>query len=868
MKKNYLNALKLMSLALVLVGCSANGSPNNYENNKKQDIVEEVEEHTHTFSSAWSSDDNYHWHDADCGHDAISGKQSHSYGSWSIAREPTEHRDGLKRKQCLTCGYIHEESIDVLDHTHTYSEQWSYDSEYHWHDCTCGYNDIAGISTHNFSDWETVKPARDEIYGLEKRTCLTCGYVQKRSVQPLPHTHSYSTEWSNDENYHWHASTCFDDTVDSYGEHNYVDTVTFPPTCENSGVLKHTCQECGYYYTESISPTGHNYQFAYFSWLSDNSAADAVYVCANNSAHTKRYTVLSSYEVTKDPTCEGNGTGKYTVYYDGHSDYRYVAIPATGHNYGAPTYIWAEDNSSCTARMICLTDPSHIVEETKPSVHTISLEPTCVDQGEDLYTVSFDNESFDTQSKTVVTEPLGHAFSEPTWDWADDYSSAYATFRCLRCDYETQVMGNITYEDYAPTCEEIGYREYYASVNYLGNNYFDVAQQKTADALASLGLEFTLLSNGTYEVSGMGTCTDTNLVIPETHGGGVPVTSIGSSAFNNVKTINNVTMPNCIETINDSAFNGCSNLQSIGVPNTVTAIGESAFMGCSALTTFAIPNTITTIEAGVFKNCSSLESVSIPNSVGSIGANAFNYCNSLTSIELPTALDSIGDRAFYRCNKLSTIGIPNSVTSIGQNAFEGCTGLTEVVVPNGVKTIGKGAFNACSSMSSITIPFVGNGLSISYFSYIFGASNSGESNSYVPSSLKEVVVSSGCKGIGNSAFNKCSKIVSINLPNTIQTIGYNTFSDCSSLVDIALPNLITAIDDYLFLNCTSLENILIPDGVSSIGRMAFNGCSSLKSIVLPENLNSVGESVFKGCSSLETMVISYTGSGSVSNTYH
>ncbi|MGM9641632.1 MAG: leucine-rich repeat domain-containing protein, partial [Eubacteriales bacterium] len=109
-------------------------------------------------------------------------------------------------------------------------------------------------------------------------------------------------------------------------------------------------------------------------------------------------------------------------------------------------------------------------------------------------------------------------------------------------------------------------------------------------------LEYTLNSDESgYCVSGIGTCTDTDIVIPETHNG-EPVTSIGQSAFS-----------------------GCTKLSSVTIPDSVTSIGEDAFLGCTSLTSITIPDSVTSIGNYVFFDCTSLTSITIPDSVTSIG---------------------------------------------------------------------------------------------------------------------------------------------------------------------------------------------------------------------------------------------------------
>lgn len=86
--------------------------------------------------------------------------------------------------------------------------------------------------------------------------------------------------------------------------------------------------------------------------------------------------------------------------------------------------------------------------------------------------------------------------------------------------------------------------------------------------------------------------------------------------------------------------------------------------------------------------------------------------------------------------------------------------------------------------------------------------------------------------IKDGAFNRCSKLTGITLPNSVVNIGNNTFNNCSNLTGITLPNSIINIGDKTFQQCSKLSSITIPSGVTSIGSDAFRLCTGLTSITV------------------------------------
>ncbi|MBR4973470.1 MAG: leucine-rich repeat domain-containing protein, partial [Clostridia bacterium] len=178
---------------------------------------------------------------------------------------------------------------------------------------------------------------------------------------------------------------------------------------------------------------------------------------------------------------------------------------------------------------------------------------------------------------------------------------------------------------------------------------------------------------------------------------------------------------------------------------------------------------------------------------------------SITSVVIENGVTSIGHYAFYKCTSLTSINIPNSVTSIGDRAFRECTSLTSITIPDSVMSIGSNAFYYCDSLTSITIPDSVTSIGIGAFE------NTGYYNN---SSNWE----NGVLYINNHLINaKTSLSGSYTIKQGTKIIAADAFEDCTRLKSISIPDSFTSIGDEAFSGCYSLTSITIPDSVTSIG---------------------------------------------------
>ena len=233
---------------------------------------------------------------------------------------------------------------------------------------------------------------------------------------------------------------------------------------------------------ETIEAEGANHAWGEptWTWAGDYSSATASFVCANDETHTKTLTAAVTSKTT-EASCEEAGKTVYTatVELDGetYTDTKEVAIEAIGHAWGEPTWTWAEDYSSATASFVCANDETHTRTLTA-AVTSETTEASCEEAGKTVYTatVELDGETY-TDTKEVAIEAIGHAWGEPTWTWAEDYSSATASFVCANDETHTRTLtAAVTSETTEASCEEAGKTVYTATVELDGETYTDTKE--------------------------------------------------------------------------------------------------------------------------------------------------------------------------------------------------------------------------------------------------------------------------------------------------------------------------------------------------------------------------------------------------------
>ena len=380
------------------------------------------------------------------------------------------------------------------------------------------------------------------------------------------------------------------------------------------------------------------------------------------------------------------------------------------------------------------------------------------------------------------------------------------------------------------TCTERGYTTHICS--YCGDTYVDSETEALGHDYTnsnccircglgevSHGLEYTKSQDGThYIVSGIGTCEDTDLIIPSYYDS-LPVEEIGKGAFKDNILIKNVNFD-----------------------KTMKKIGEDAFKNCTSLKSFTATEYLEEIGGAAFQNCTSLKDFDMPKSLRSIGNSAFSDCSSLTRFNIPLELYqncSFGIFCFAYCRNVRVLYVPKEVTVFPNSMFCGLDNLTYVLY-GGSQSEWNNIDFTVNHGCIINAPII-------VYNYVSGYVEN-ENYSYYLDGDAVKGLSIINKGIESFDFDKDFE------GYQFDSFADKTFKDCKKLKSVKLPSNLTAINAEMFYNCNALESIEIPSGVKMIGKNAFNYCHSLTEVFIPSSVKGLGVGAFHDCAKLKKVV--------------
>lgn len=166
-------------------------------------------------------------------------------------------------------------------------------------------------------------------------------------------------------------------------------------------------------------------------------------------------------------------------------------------------------------------------------------------------------------------------------------------------------------------------------------------------------------------------------------------------------------------------------------------------------------------DDGVFANNTNITNLQIGSNLSGISDYAFQGCATLQSVSFGNNLQTVGNGAFANCIRLSNCDIPSNsnIQALGKDAFYNCTALTNITIPIGVKAIGDSCFEGCSRLQTIDL---------------CGGSE----------------LDTMLQTIGNSAFKNCSSLTSLTFPSQYSEsdLQIGVFEGCTNLQFVKVPN--------------------------------------------------------------------------------
>lgn len=370
-------------------------------------------------------------------------------------------------------------------------------------------------------------------------------------------------------------------------------------------------------------------------------------------------------------------------------------------------------------------------------------------------------------------------------------------------------------------------------------------------------------------------------------------------------------IPESVTTISDGVFRGNKNLKSVTIGKNVSKIGDGAFMECrylseiifaagdngaasleigayafykcgnSSYSKFSVELPARTTKAGeyAFAEMSYLSAITLNEGLEEISDYMLYYDERITAINIPASVKTIGEEAFYYCGSYDyefsvTFAADSQLVSIGNSAFASTYGYDFTLeLPTGLQHIGYKAFYS-AKFAGYTIPNTVKTICAEAF-----ASNSYLTNvTFAAGGTDDLIL--GAQYISDygtvyegQVFYSCSKIESVELPERTTFIGNSTFERCSKLTSVTFGenSRLKHIGEEVFYG-TELVSLTVPKSVSNgnvtidengtsefrigVGNKAFSGISTLTALNFEEGGTeplSFGDGAFNYLNNLTTL---------------
>lgn len=922
--KTYILKILPIMMALVVTSCDTKQKSSN--NPSKPDETSNISEsnipsdspslHEHEFATTWSHDDEYHWHEALCGHHEAETKEKHSFNDWTY-----DKANAKREKTCSICAYKVSEDINVYE-VKWMNEGTLLDEETYIEDEVPSYKGEtpvkakdADFNTYEFSGWDkTPSPIKanttfnaqfrkiDHVHSegrTERVEVSEPNCTENGSYQIVTYCAECQKEYKRDT---------FD--IPALG-HDLVQVAAKDATCTEAGYNAYEyCSRCDYTTKIDIPATGH----IHLKTRIENEVApdclgagyhDVVTYCEDDNVIISTERVIDpalghalQHVDAKAPTCTEKGHNAYDYCTREGCNYSTKEdIPALGHD---------KVLNETTLEYTC----SRCGESGRNYEATVTLEPLHVG---DIYNkhaavVSWKNDDH-ALSFVYIMYKIEGSYITPNVSGTYEIPSAY-----LGKDVEAHVyigvndatnlvdidgsLDNCTlvYNGTSYPCvgsasgnqqspEGVTYRNYY----HFGFNCGQVLPDTREYTVTWKNYDGTILETDTVLHGDM-----------PSYDGETPTKPADAENTYAFLSWDKELAP-VTEDVTYTAVFGSSAITYYNI--TFIVRGESHVVVCAEMNTPSYAAPITYQQDGKTYAFQGWDKEVVPATEEAtytavyteslydyeLNAEGTGYIiktfvnpNYEGDVVLPSSFNGLPvtelrESLFYNCPNLGTVTIPNSVTTIGGNCFEGskvkkvifgsgadipsyccynCSQLTEIVLPEGITKINYNAFYRTGLSGLLYLP---------------DSVESVNSDAFAYTNIEVVRFGANFKTLNYTAFSSCPKLYEgVNESTKVANqyiknmMGVNVLAVVSSMDERGSVGVDEDGVKYYDNKALSMmiaigyegtsENLVLNDRYTEIKASAFNGDTVLKNVDLGK-VSTIGQYAFSG-SAIESVKLS------------
>lgn len=307
------------------------------------------------------------------------------------------------------------------------------------------------------------------------------------------------------------------------------------------------------------------------------------------------------------------------------------------------------------------------------------------------------------------------------------------------------------------------------------------------------------------------------------------IEKIGQNAFNNKKSIQQISFPSSLVEIAEAAFAGSFNYANVNIPKSVEKIKSSAFAGSKinrlTINSPKINDGLTGSSYGYQVMSANIKELVISETVRELPEYAI-YSATINELKIKEGLEKIGNYGFSNTKIKSEIILPNTLRYIGESSYNSVEGIGTIKIPDSVTYIGSYAFTYLNN-------------------------------------FEKIILSKNLEYIGDRIFGLAGSVTELILPEGLKVLGVRITDYANSLKKVVIPGSIKVVNTDVFQGM-SLEELVINEGVEKIEKRIFDNRSSTPiNITIPSTVTEIDLAAFEAIENADSKLVINNTEGSI-----